>query len=375
MYRKKILFLTGTRADYGKLKPLMNSVKSEKNFSTIILATGMHMLKKYGNTYIEIMKDFKNVRLYKFINQKKNDSMDVVLSNTIKKLNFYLKKIQPDLVVVHGDRIETLAASIYCNLHNILLVHIEGGEVSGTVDECIRHATTKLSHLHFVANQKAKKIIRRLGELEKNIYVIGSPEVDTMIKKDLPTLTDAKTRYDIRFNNYAIFLYHPVTTQKRPDIIRQCEILFNTLKKSKKNFILIYPNNDTFSDIIFNFIQKLRNDKKFKILPTIRFEYYLTLLKNSEFIIGNSSSGVREAQVYGVKAINLGNRQNNRTIKNNLIKHLDFNQNEILKEINKPKNLKLKKSFNFGTGNSSNKFIKILKTNKFWLTDKQKYFS
>ena len=99
------------------------------------------------------------------------------------------------------------------------------------------------------------------------------------------------------------------------------------------------------------------------------------MLKNSEFIIGNSSSGVREAQVYGVKAINLGNRQNNRIIKNKLIKNLDFNKNDILKEINKPKNSRLKKSFNFGTGNSANKFIKILKMKKFWLTDRQKYFS
>ena len=191
MYKKKILFLTGTRADYGKLKPLINKIKLDKNFEPTILATGMHMLKKYGKTYTEIVKDFKNVKLYKFVNQKKNDSMDLVLSNTIKKFNFYLSKINPDLVIVHGDRIETLAASIYCNLHNLLLVHVEGGEVSGTVDESIRHATTKLSHLHFVANQKAKKILRRLGELDKSIYVIGSPEVDTMIKKDLPSLVDA----------------------------------------------------------------------------------------------------------------------------------------------------------------------------------------
>ena len=134
------------------------------------------MLKKYGNTYIEIIKDFKNVKLYRFVNQKKNESMDIVLSNTIK-IQFLFKKIKPDLVVVHGDRIETLAASIYCNLHNILLAHIEGGELSGTVDESIRHATTKLSHIHFVANKKAKKIIRRMGELEKNIYVIGSQKL------------------------------------------------------------------------------------------------------------------------------------------------------------------------------------------------------
>ena len=145
--------------------------------------------------------------------------------------------------------------------------------------------------------------------------------------------------------------------------------------KSKKNFIVIYPNNDTYSDIIFNFIKKFKNNKKFRILPTIRFEYYLTLLKNSEFIIGNSSSGVREAQVYGVKAINLGNRQNNRIIKNSLIKNLDFNQNEIIKEINKPRNFNSKKTFNFGTGKSAKKFIKILKIKKFWLTDRQKYFS
>lgn len=375
MYKKKILFLTGTRADYGKLKPLINAVRLDKNFSSIILATGMHLLNRYGRTYTEIIKDFENVKLYKFINQKKNDSMDVVLSNTIKKFNFYLKKIKPDLVIVHGDRIETLAVSIYCNLHNILLVHIEGGEVSGTVDECIRHATTKLSHIHFVANQKAKKVIRRLGELEKNIYVIGSPEVDTMIKKNLPSLKDAKNRYDIKFDDYAIFLFHPVTTQKRIETFRQCKILFSAIKKSKRNFIMIYPNNDTYTDIIFDFINKLKNSKNFKILPTIRFEYYLTLLKNSDFIIGNSSSGVREAQVYGVKAINLGNRQNNRIIKSKLVKNLDFNQNKILTEINKSKNLKLKKSFNFGKGNSAKKFIKILRSQKFWLTDRQKYFS
>ena len=375
MYKRKILFLTGTRADYGKLKPLINVVKEDNKFSPLILATGMHMLKKYGKTYTEIIKDFKSVKLYKFINQKKNDSMDIVLSNTIKKLNFYLSKINPDLVIVHGDRIETLAASIYCNLHNILLVHIEGGEVSGTVDECIRHATTKLSHLHFVANQKAKKVIRRLGELDKNIYVIGSPEVDTMIKKDLPSLIDTKKRYDIKFNNYAIFLFHPVTTQKRIETLRQCKILFSAIKKSKNNYIIIYPNNDTYSDIIFKFIKKLKNDKKFKILPTIRFEYYLTLLKNSEFIIGNSSSGVREAPVYGVKSINLGNRQNNRIPKSSLIKNLNFNQKKILNEINKSKNHNIIKSYNFGKGNSASKFINILKKRKFWLTDRQKYFS
>ena len=373
--KKKIVFLTGTRADYGKLKALISGVKKEKNFTPIILATGMHLQKEYGYTFVEIKKDFKNLKLVKFKNQKKNESMDIVLSNTIKNLNKKLGEINPDLVVVHGDRIETLAASIYCNLHNMLLAHIEGGEVSGTVDESIRHATTKLSHIHFTSNVKAKNIIKRLGELDKNIYVIGSPEVDIMIKKDLPKIDTVKKRYNIKFDNYGIFLFHPVTTLKRNTVISQCKKLFSAIKKSKKNYIVIFPNNDKYSDIIFRCIHNLKNQERYKVLPSIRFEYYLTILKNSEFIIGNSSSGVREAPVYGVRTINLGIRQNNRASKNKLITNLDFNENNILKEIKKINKIKNRNFFNFGTGNVAKKFIKILQTKKFWNTERQKYFS
>lgn len=375
MFKKKIVFLTGTRADYGKLKALITAVRKIKKFDPIILATGMHMEKEYGKTYIEILKDFRDIKLHKFKNQKKNKSMDTVLATTITSLNKILKKIQPDLVVVHGDRIETLAASICCNLNNILIAHIEGGEVSGTVDECIRHATTKFSHIHFVSNQKAKKIIQRLGEVNRNIYVMGSPEVDIMIKKDLPSIDNAKKRYKIDFENYSILLYHPVTTLKKSEISKQCTQLFAAIKKSKKKFIIIYPNNDTHSDVILSYIKKLKNNNSFKILPSIRFEYYLTLLKNSECIIGNSSSGIREAPVYGVRAINLGNRQKNRINQNNLIKNISFDQKKILKEIINIKKKKKKSLFNFGKGNSSSIFIKTLKSKNLWMTNRQKYFA
>ena len=364
MYKKKIIFLTGTRADYGKLKPLIFSTLKSKRFETSIIATGMHLQKLYGYTYIEIKKDFGKIKIYKMFNQKKIDPMHVVL----------LKSAKPDLVVIHGDRVETLAASIYCNLNNILIAHIEGGEVSGTVDESLRHSTTKLSHIHFTSNIKAKNVLRRMGEIKKNIYVIGSPEVDIMLKKNLPTLNEMQNRYNIKFNKYLILLFHPVTTLKKKDVEHQCRQLFEAIKKSLKNFIIIYPNNDTFSEIIFKYINKFRYKSNYKILPSMKFEYFQTLLKHSECIIGNSSAGIREAPVYGVKTINLGNRQKNRT-DNKSIVNLDFKKKLILKELKKIRKIKNKKVFDFGLGNSGKKFIKILNTNKFWKTDRQKYFS
>ena len=375
MFKKKIVFLTGTRADYGKIKSLITILKKNKNYETNLISTGMHMIKKYGFTYEEILKDFKNIKLFKFRNDNnKYNSMDLVVSKTIKHLNKIVKKIKPDLFVIHGDRCETLAAAICCNLNNILLAHIEGGEVSGTVDESIRHASTKFSHIHFVSNSKAKKILIRLGENNKNIHVIGSPEVDTMVKKDLPSLNLVKRHYNIRFNNYAILLFHPVTTLNNSEIHFQCKQLFGALKTSKKNFVVIYPNNDDHSKIIMKYISSLKNNKRFKILPSLRFEYYLSLLKNSEFIIGNSSSGVREASVYGTKTINLGNRQRNRAINLENVYNLKFDKKKILNQIYKIDYLKKKRSFNFCRGNSSIKFLNILSRKNFWNISRQKYF-
>jgi len=372
--KKKIIFLTGTRADYGKLKPLIIATKRNKKFQPIIIITGMHLIKKYGLTYKQIEKDFRDLKIYKIKNHYKENSMDGILSKSVKYFGKALKVINPNLIVIHGDRVEALAASIYCNLNNILISHIEGGEVSGTVDESIRHATTKLSHIHFVSNNKAKNILRRMGEIKKNIYVIGSPEVDIMIGKSLPSQEEVLNRYNINFKNYSIFVFHPVTTLKKEDIIKQCNIMFNVLTKSLKNYVVIFPNNDNFSKIILNFIKKLKSFKNIKILPSLRFEFYLTLLKNSDFIIGNSSSGIREAPVYGVQTINLGERQKNRTNNNSII-NLKFEEKKILNVVNNLENIKNTKKFIFGQGGSAKKFIQVINRKIFWLTSRQKYFA
>jgi len=372
--KKKILFLTGTRADYGKLKSLMKKVDNNSKFELFIFITGMHMLSKYGSTFNEIEKDgFKS--LYKYINQGFHSSMDIALSNTILGLSNYVAELKPDLIVIHGDRLEALAGAIVGAFNNIKVAHIEGGEVSGTIDESIRHAITKFSHFHFVANEEAKNRVIQLGEKADSIYVIGSPDIDIMYSKELPSIHKVKDRYGIDYSNYSILMYHPVTTELN-SLKNNIKCLTDAVIESKLNYVVIYPNNDIGSDIIIDEYKRFNDNPKIQVYPSIRFEYFLTLLKYSEFIIGNSSAGVREASVYGVPSINVGRRQHGRVNKNGeryIINSLDKTK-DILSAINKASKMKCEPESFFGNGSSDKLFIDILEDKHIWQAEFQKYF-
>ena len=372
---KNIIFITGTRADYGKIKSLIKELqKKHKRFKTNIIITGMHNVKSFGNTKDEIAKDrIKNC--YRFNNQSKNKNMDIVLANTIRGINKFIKKNRTDLIIVHGDRVESLAGAITGCLNNIKVSHIEGGELSGTVDEIIRHSITKLSHLHFVTNKIAKKRLEQMGEIKKNIFIIGSPDIDILLKKNLPSILSVKKRYNIIYDNYAICIFHPVTTELKK-IKYQTKSLIHSLLKSKFNYVILLPNNDLGNKIILKEIKKLKkkNLPNFKILPSMRFEHYLTLLKNSNFLIGNSSSGVMEAPYYGVPTIDIGSRQKNRAKIPSKITLNNFN--EIRKLIYKfrIKKFRFKPLSYFGSGNSDKKFLQILNQKRIWEIKNQKQF-
>lgn len=370
---KHIIFVTGTRADFGKLKSLIKATNKEKGLKAHIFATGMHLNPKYGRTVDEIYKsNIDNV--HEFINHYLTNSMDQILSKTISGFSKYVKKIKPDLIVLHGDRPETLAGAIVGTFNNYLVAHIEGGEVSGTIDELIRHSVSKLAHVHLVLNKKAEQRLLQLGEKKSSIYILGSPDIDLIKSNNLPSLKKVKKYYDINFKDYSLVLYHPVTTEIN-NTKTHIYNLIKSLKISKKNFIVIYPNNDLGSKIIISEYKKLKLKKNFKIFPSIRFEYFLTLLENCDFIIGNSSSGIIEAPYFNTPAINIGTRQKNRHSSKRILncsnKHLD-----ILKAINKIYKVKKKnnKTKFFGSGSSYKIFIKILKSNKLWKTNLQKYF-
>jgi len=369
--KKRVIFLTGTRADFGKLKSLIYQVENAHNLEAHIFVTGMHMLSKYGMTVNEVVKSGFN-SVYKYINQNHSDSMDMILSKTIHGLSDYIKELKPDMIIVHGDRVEALAGSIVGALNNIIVAHIEGGEVSGTIDELIRHSVTKMSHLHFVSNEEARKRLLQLGECESSIFVIGSPDLDVMLSSNLPSLTQVKEHYDIEFESYAVFMYHPVTTE--------LSLLANNIKetidamiKSNDNYIVIYPNNDHGSEIIINELARISNNPKFRIYPSIRFEYFLSLLKNAQYMLGNSSAGVREMPFYGIASINLGNRQANRANANSIINTPEKTE-LILKAIEKSKTTKYSAEREFGHGNSDKIFSSLLGSDELWAVSKQKVF-
>ncbi len=372
---KTITFITGTRADYGKIKSLILELQKKKEkFKTNLIITGMHNIRKYGHTKDEIYKD-KIQNCYRFSNQLKNASMDIILANTIKGINKFVLNNHTDLIVVHGDRVESLAGAITGCLNNIKVAHIEGGEISGTVDEILRHSISKLAHLHFVTNKIAKQRLLQMGEISKNIFIIGSPDVDLILKKKLPNLSSTKKRYNIRFENYGIFLFHPVTTELK-NIQYQTRSLLKLILESKFNYVILLPNNDTGNEIILKqiFLLKKKNYKNLKILPSMRFEYYLTLLKNSNFIIGNSSSGIMEAPYYGVPTIDFGSRQKNRAKISSVISVNNFIKLKNLIKKFKAKKYKFKALRYFGNGNSHKKFLSILNQKRVWNVKNQKQF-
>ena len=369
--RRKILFLTGTRADFGKLKSLMLRLQSDEHFEVNVFITGMHMLSKYGSTWDEVRKAGL-LNLYKFINQNENDSMDQVLAKTIAGLSDYVKETAPDMIIVHGDRVEPLAGAIIGALNNIRVAHIEGGEVSGTIDEIIRHSISKMSHLHFVANDQAKKRLIQLGENRETVHVIGSPDIDIMNSTDLPSLEEVQRYYDFKFSEYAILMFHPVTTELQR-IQEQAKTLVESILESGHNFVVLYPNNDHGSDKILNEYNRLRSCSRVAIYPSMRFEYFLTLLKNARFMIGNSSAGVREAPHFGVPTINLGSRQHRRVEAATVI-NVAIGRREILDAIMRVLSIPRTPCVLFGDGNSAVAFHEILRSASTWEHDIQKQF-
>jgi UDP-N-acetylglucosamine 2-epimerase (hydrolysing) len=255
--------------------------------------------------------------------------METCLARTIEEMSETCSEYEFDLVVVHGDRIEALAGAIVGVLRNIPIAHIEGGEVSGTVDGLIRHSISKLSHLHFVSNEIAKQRLMQLGESESSIHIIGSPDIDAMLFSELPSLADVKKRYEIDFQEYAVLIFHPITNEleQLPEIMSQ---VVNAVNQSDINFIIIKPNNDLGTNIVQAGLDSLVDHNRFQHIPSMRFEHFLQLLKNAKFIIGNSSAGVREAAYYGVPAVNIGTRQLNRN-ENELILNTPYDKSAIIR--------------------------------------------
>jgi UDP-N-acetylglucosamine 2-epimerase (hydrolysing) len=370
--KRRILFITGTRADFGKLKPLMRAVETSADMECHIFVTGMHLLARYGYTYRQVEREgFSNV--FTAMNQVGGEAMDLVLANTVEALGKYVAEDPPDMIVVHGDRLETLAGAIVGAFRNILVAHVEGGERSGTIDEMIRHSVTKLAHLHFVANEEARGRLLQMGEHPGAVFVIGSPDIDIMLSPDLPDLDAVRERYDIRFPQYAVALYHPVTTEPATQVER-AQAFALALQDSLLDFVVISPNNDAGSEHIHKAYEALKGNSRFRLFPSMRFEFFLQLMRNARFIIGNSSAGIREAPIYGVRTINVGSRQKGRFLHES-IHNVPENRKAMLESIRQCWSMEsCAPCFHFGQGNSVEQFMRCLERQELWNLPRQKHF-
>lgn len=366
---RSLLFVTGTRADFGKLEPLAVAAR-DAGFRVSFFVTGMHMMDRYGRTKIEVHR-LAGVEVFEFLNQREGDPQDMILAKTVVGFSDFLAEHRPDLVIVHGDRVEALACALVCATNYVRCAHIEGGEVSGTIDEIFRHCNTKLAWCHFVSSEQAKARVMALGEAPEAIYVIGSPELDKHGAPSGVTLAEVKARYDIPFADYGIAVFHPVTSEAAT-IGLQAETLFGALAESQRNFVVILPNNDPGSEDIFRAIDRLPAER-FRRIPSMRFAYFSELMKNAACLVGNSSAGVREAPFLGIPSLDIGTRQTNRSEAPSIV-HTPADRAAILGFLTTEWGRRFPPDTAFGEGRAADRFVAILNDESFWARGFQKAF-
>ncbi len=363
---KNILIVTSSRSEFGILKNIILKISRSKKINSRLVVTGSHFNSKFGKTYDEIKKSkIKNILKIKIkMGKTSSKNSSLIASNLISKFSNLLLKFKPDAVVIFGDRFEILALAYASFLHKIPILHIGGGEkTQGSIDDSIRHAVSKLSSFHFVSHQMHKSRLIQLGEEKKNIYVIGSTGIENIKNTKILKKNEIEKKYKFKFLKKNILVnFYPITNEKNKDKIYIKELLNSLSHFTHFRIIFTLPAFEVGSDIIIEEIKKFKkNNKNVLIFKSLGSINYLSILKYSNMIIGNSSSGLIEAPILGTKVINIGQRQKGR-IRPKEIVNIKCEKKMIIKTINKNLNKKIKFKRIYPNINSSLKFLKILES-------------
>ncbi len=367
---KKILVTTGTRAEYGFLRPVLKQIQKNDSLTLILVVTGTHLSKKHGFTIDEIKKDGFPINAQIKMTPSGNDnfSMAMALGKGIISFTKIFKKFKPDINLILGDRDEMLASALAAYHVNIPNAHIHGGDVSGGLDEYTRHAITKISNIHFAATNQSKNRIIKMGENKKFVFFTGSPSIDELVKNKISSKNELLRKYNIDFKgNEIILLYHSVTTETKFSK-NQIEKILNAITQLDKKIISIFPNSDPgYGDIIKVLNKFKKNIPLFELYPNLPRKDFLGMLKNSGVLVGNSSSGFIESSYLSIPVVNIGTRQNNREGKKNIINvsgnSISEIQKAVIESLKKNNSKKIKQSI-YGNGTSSKKIVRILETIK-----------
>ena len=375
MLKKKICIVIHSRANYGSIKSVLKNIKKSKNLSLQIIVGGSALLDRFGSVVDIIKKD--KFKINKHINFLIEGNSPLIMTKStglaIIEISNCFAELKPDIVLTVGDRYETISTAIAATYMNIPLAHTMGGEISGTIDESVRHVVTKFSNIHFTATNISKKNVIKLGEDPKYVYNVGCPRIDT-VKEVLNTKIENKNlnklinsigvgdNIDVS-KPFIMIMYYPVTSEYGKGETQVINLL-NALNKFDIQKVFFWPNSDAGYEDISRGIRKWREknkDYKTKFIKNLEQKYFYHFLKKTKCLLGNSSSGLREGCYIGVKNICIGTRQNGREIgKNTIMIKSDYKSifNSLKNVLDSKK--KFKKDYRYGKGNSGKQIVNIL---------------
>lgn len=367
---KKISVLTATRAEYGLLKPIIENLNAIPEFDVRIVVTGAHLSPEFGLTYKEIKEDGLPIdaKIEMLLSGDTPAAISKSMGLALVSFADYFERLDPDMLLVLGDRYETLAVCTAAMNQRIPIAHLYGGETTeGAVDESIRHAITKLSYLHFTSTEVYRMRVIQLGEHPDRVFCVGAVGIENILRKQLMSRDELASAINFSLNKpYAMVTFHPVTLEDNQSEDQFQALLKVCQKYQNMNFIFTKANADAngriINKMIDHYLEQYNNATAFTSLGTIR---YLSALKHCEFVIGNSSSGLLEAPSFGIPTVNIGDRQKGRLQADSVI-----NCVPTVKAIDQALQIALSKDFKkkaentvnpYGDGNTSQQVVAKIK--------------
>lgn len=330
MKKRKILYISGTRADYGLMRQTLFCIKEHTGLEMEIAATGMHLMPEFGMTINEIKKDgFKIHEIDAVYKKDDRESMANFIGGFIQLLTRKTKEIKPDIILLLGDRGEMLAGAIVGVYLGIPAAHIHGGDVTSTVDEIIRHSITKLSHIHFAVTKKSAERIAGMGEDPWRIFIVGAPGLDDILNEKLFSKEEIARKYDLDLSKpILLVIQHPADDQAK-DCASQITETMEAIKELGYQTIVIYPNADAGGREMIRIIEEYREYNFIQLYKSLSHVDYLSLMNVAGVLIGNTSSGIIEASSFFLPVVNIGSRQEGRERAENVL-DVDYNREEII---------------------------------------------
>lgn len=366
MKKKKIAYITGTRADFGLMSSVLRSIDNHPRLTLQVFATGMHLMRRFGFTFKEVNLVYPNaIKINSVFEDSTHFGMAKFIADFQLKFWMALKKDKPDLVLVMGDRAEMLGTAVVANYYGLPIAHIHGGDKTTTIDETARHAITKLSHLHFAATKDSADRIKKLGEEDWRVHIVGAPSLDNILNEKIPGKKEVYSFLGLDVNEkFILVLQHPITKSIN-ESGKQMEQTLKATESFKVPIVVIYPNADAGGLKIIEVIEKRRKNPNFRMFPSVEYNMFLGLEREAAAWVGNSSAGIIESASFQTPVVNIGDRQKGRSQSGNVINTL-YSKNEIESAIKKSMfdekyHQSLKRIKNpWGDGHTAERIINIL---------------